>query len=98
MTTTQPESFVLRQVRDYLKWNGWFVVRIQQGMGAHKGVPDLLCIREGRVVFAEVKTPTGRLSAHQVQFASDWTSHKGECVVLRSVEDAQKLSGDPALF
>ena len=40
----KPEAVILNQVRDYLQLNGWYVIRIQQGMGCHKGLSDLICL------------------------------------------------------
>lgn len=90
----QPETLILRQCSDYLRAAGWYVMRIQQGLGAHKGVSDLICIRKGRVVFAEVKTKTGRLSDWQQAFAQVIATEGGEYHVLRSLEDAIAMSGE----
>ena len=96
--TKQPESLILRQVRDYLRLCGWLVIRIQQGIGCHKGISDLVLIREGRTVWAEVKTERGHLSAFQEAFSKEVEAHGGEYVVIRSLKDAIAMSGDPVLF
>ena len=83
----QPESAILDQCRAYLRMKGWLVVRMQQGIGCHKGISDLIAIRNRRVVFAEIKTARGRLSEHQMGFRHDVTEHGGEYVVWRSLED-----------
>ena len=67
------------------------MIRIQQGMGAHKGLSDLIAVKGGRVVFAEIKTPRGRLSEYQREFERELAAHGGEYAVLRSVEDAMRL-------
>jgi len=94
----QPESLVLKSVRAYLRQFGWYVVRIQQGMGCHKGVADLVATREGRTVWVEVKTPTGRQSDAQREFEREIKAHGGEYVVVRCVEDAAAMSGDLCLL
>jgi len=94
----QPESLILRAIRDYLRAFGWYVVRIQQGMGSHKGVADLVAIRSGRTVWIEVKTATGRQSDAQLVFEREVRAHGGEYIVARSVEDAAAMSGDPCLL
>ena len=91
---TQPESLILRQCSDYLRAAGWYVIRQQQGPLSHKGMSDLICIRAGRVVFAEVKTATGRLSDWQDAFRQVITTEGGEYVVLRCLEDAIAVSGE----
>ena len=65
---TEPESVVIAQVRSYLATLGWYVIRIQQGFGCHKGVSDLICCKDGRVVFVETKATKGKLSANQILF------------------------------
>ena len=87
----QPESIILAQIRQYLQLHGYLVIRMQQGLGSHKGLSDLVCIRGGRVVFVEVKTPTGRLSVHQEGFRGAVEMHGGEYLVARSIEDVEVL-------
>jgi hypothetical protein len=93
----QPETMILRAVRDYLRIHRWYVVRIQQGMGCHKGVSDLVAVRDGRTVWIEVKTPTGRQSEAQRVFEHEIDGHGGEYHVVRSVEDAAAISGEELL-
>jgi hypothetical protein len=90
----QPETAILRVCAGYLRAAGWFVIRIQQGLGAHKGISDLICVRKGRVVFAEVKTAKGRLSDWQDGFRQTIANEGGEYVVLRCLEDAIAMSGE----
>lgn len=85
------EKEIQSDIREYLQWRGWYVIRIQQGMGAHKGLSDLIAVKDGRVVFMEIKTPRGRLSEYQVRFREALKEHGGEYVVLRSVEDAERI-------
>lgn len=89
----QPETAILRAVRDYLQLppRPWFVVRMQQGLGSYKGLADLYCLRDGRSVWIEIKTPQGRLSRHQRAFKDAIEAHGGEYVVARSVEDVMEL-------
>jgi hypothetical protein len=90
-TKRQPESYVLKAVRQFLELGGWAVIRHQAGLGTHPGLPDLQAIRGGRVVMIEVKTATGRLSAHQEAFKAVWEAHGGEHVTARSTADVQHL-------
>jgi len=55
------EGDILKQVRDYLRWRGWLVYRIQQGLGCHRGMSDLICVKDGRVLFLEIKASQVRL-------------------------------------
>ena len=90
----QPESLILKLCRDYLRAAGWYTLRMQQGLGCEKGLSDLVCIRKGRVVFCEIKTPTGRLSDWQQAFEQAIANAGGEYHVLRSFEDAVRMSGE----
>jgi Holliday junction resolvase len=90
-TRPQPESLILRAVRNFLVTGGWYVVRIQQGMGCHKGIADLVAMKDGRTVWCEIKTATGTQSEHQVEFETRVLAAGGEYIVARSVDDVTDL-------
>lgn len=81
------ERDVLALVRDYLRATGWAVWRMQASMGFPQGFSDLLALRQGRVLFLEIKAPGGQLSRHQERFRDEVQAHGGEYVVCRSLED-----------
>lgn len=86
------EKQIRGSIVDLLRRCGWFVFFLQQGLGAFKGLPDLIAIHNGRVVFIEVKTPHGTQSHHQKAFERRWKEHGGEYFLLRSPEEvAQQL-------
>lgn len=87
------ESEIQRQIKDYLQWQGWFVVKIHQSLGSYRGIADLYAIRAGRHVWIEVKAPAGRQSVDQIRFQADIEAHGGEYVVARGVEDVELLEG-----
>ena len=62
------ERDVLRQVKDLLLSKGWRIYRLQQSMGSHKGMSDLIAVKKGQVVFVEVKGTNGKLSHYQEIF------------------------------
>lgn len=84
------EADIRRQVRDYLQIKGWFCFHVLQGLGAYRGISDLIAAKDGRVIFVELKTATGRQSEHQKRFEADLTSAGGEYVLCRSIEDLQE--------
>ena len=43
------ESEVCRQIQDYLKWQGWFVFYLLQGLGSYPGLSDLVAVKGGWV-------------------------------------------------
>lgn len=85
------EGEILRQIRDFLRLNGWMVVRIHQSLGSERGIPDLIAIRGGRVCWIEVKTAKGKLSKYQERFLQNLEDHGGWWIVARSVEDVEHL-------
>jgi hypothetical protein len=89
---TQPETVILRAVRRHLETDGWYVVRIQQGLGCVKGIADLVAMKAGRTVWLEVKTATGAQSDYQVAFERAVLAHGGEYRVARSVDSVADLT------
>ncbi|MBP2638872.1 MAG: hypothetical protein H6Q72_4779 [Firmicutes bacterium] len=87
------ESDILGQIRDRLRWDKWFVIRHQQGLGCHKGLSDLTAIKNGHTVYIEVKKPKGRQSDVQKDFQNDIESHGGVYVLAKSVDDIEFLCG-----
>ncbi len=65
------ESEVKKQVKDYLDIYGWFHFPVIQDFTkarGMRGVPDRIAMKEGLVLFIEVKRPGGKLSPAQVEF------------------------------
>lgn len=87
----QSETSILTQIRSFLRLNSWYIIRIQQGLGCHKGISDLIAIKKGRVVFIEIKTSKGKLSIHQQRFRLDIEYYGGEYVIMRNFEDAEEF-------
>lgn len=86
------ESAIQKQIKEYLQWHGWFVVKIHQSLGSVKGIADLYALKNGRSVWIEVKTPKGRQSVDQVAFEQDVKQHGGAYIVARSVDDVGVLN------
>lgn len=66
--------------------------RVAYGVGG-EGAPDLLCevrATDGfwRVLWIEVKTPTGAVAKHQTEWHATARSQGRETVIARSVKDA----------
>ena len=84
------ETDIRRQIQDYLRIRGWFVFYILQGLGAYKGIPDLIAVKNGRVLFIELKTARGRQSDYQKQFQADLEAAGGEYVLCRGVDELRE--------
>mgnify|MGYP001446516152 CR=1 FL=1 len=81
------ETDIRRQVTDYLQLRQYFCFYVLQGLGAYKGIPDLIAVKNGRVLFIELKTPRGRQSDYQRKFQADLEAHGGEYILCRGIDD-----------
>ena len=64
-----------------------------KSMGLRAGASDLLVILPGRVIFMEVKTPTGRQSPAQKNFQSIVEGLGHQYALVRSVDEALAACG-----
>ena len=81
------EADIRAQIKDYLEWQGWFVFYHLQGLGSYPGLPDLQAVKNGRTLYIEVKSSTGRQSAHQKRFQHAVENAGGIYILARSVDD-----------
>ncbi|MDA8212187.1 MAG: VRR-NUC domain-containing protein [Clostridia bacterium] len=88
-----PESQIQAEIKQYLQLKGYFVYKNHQSLGSHRGLADLTAIKNGQVIWIEVKTPKGRVSEHQEQFRTDLEHHGGRYIVARSVDDVMREVG-----
>ena len=74
--------------KDSVKWAreaGWLAYKFSSP--AHRGVPDDVFMKDGRVVFVEFKRPTGKVTALQERELRLINEHGVEAVICRSLED-----------
>jgi Holliday junction resolvase len=90
MPNTRRESDIQRAIRDYLRLMGWFVWHNLQSLGSYRGLADLTAVKNGVVVFIEVKTSRGTLSQYQRQFQQDLTRAGGHYIVARNIDDVEE--------
>jgi len=84
-----------KEIRDWLWLNGWFTFYNLQGLGAYKGIADLIACKDGVVLFIEVKTKKGKLSPYQQYFKNDIESHGCNYIIARCYEDIENyLKGE----
>ena len=74
---------------------GWMVIKIHGGPFQNKGIPDLLCLREGRAVWIEAKQPGKKPTPIQVAMMRRLESEGGTpCFVATTKQEAiAALSG-----
>ena len=87
-----PESSIQSHIKHYLMAKGWMVWKNHQSLGSYKGLADLTAIRNGIIIFIEVKTEKGKLSEHQKQFRDDIIRNGGNFFVARSLDDIIKIT------
>ena len=84
-----PETAVKNEIKRWLGLYGWRCWHNLQGLGSYKGLPDITAIRNGIVLWIEVKAPTGVQSAHQKAFQDMIESNGGYYVLAKSSLDVE---------
>jgi len=59
------EKEFLQQVRDLAKLCGWLVYHTHDSRRSPEGFPDLVLVRNDKVIFAELKSKKGRTTSAQ---------------------------------
>ena len=85
------ETKIKMQVKDYLKIRGVFCYHNLQGIGAYKGLPDLVIHHKGQVHYLEIKRAKGKLSPYQIKLQEQCETDSIPYHVIRSVEDIMAL-------
>ena len=94
----QKETIIRKAITDALRVSGWDVTYHLQGVGSRKGFPDLTAMKNGRTVYIEVKTETGKQSAYQKEFERICKEHGCTYIIARSVKDVADLLEFKVLF
>lgn len=69
------------------KENGDYVLK----KNINRGFSDILCIYQGKPIFLEVKSKTGKLTPHQKEFGKRVVGSGGYFFVVRSVDDVKEI-------
>ena len=94
----QKETYIRRSITEALRRAGWDVTYHLQGVGSRKGFPDLTAMKDGKTVYIEVKTETGRQSDHQKEFERICNAHGCKYILARCEDDIAELLNYKALF
>ena len=81
------ETRIKKEIKQYLLFSGWFVFPVLQGMGAYKGISDFIAVKNGVVLFVEVKAPRGIQSNDQIEFQRNIELSGGHYLVARGWQD-----------
>ena len=65
------EKAFSQQVVDFARLNNWMVYRTWNSVHSPSGFPDLTMVRDGRLIFAELKAERGKLSDDQAQWIQE---------------------------
>ena len=87
MKKKTPEGMLKASIRQLLDTVGIFHYNAWGGPMSPKGVPDLICCQNGRMIGIEVKTKMGRVSPEQIEFIKRINDAGGLAFVARSLDD-----------
>ena len=65
------EQDFLQQVRDLARISGWRVFHCHDSRGSPSGFPDIVAVRQARLIYAELKSERGKLSPDQIEWLDD---------------------------
>lgn len=84
-------------VVQHLSLLGWLVLEYGKPGGHRRlagalppGHPDLCCIKDGRIVWLELKTPQGKVTDRQELMHLEMTEAGANIRVVRSIEEAEQ--------
>jgi len=84
------EHDIKNQIKEYLSLKNWFHFPLLAGLGAYKGCPDMIALKDGIVLFIEIKVEKGRQSQYQQEFQKNIEKYGGKYLIIRGIEDLQK--------
>lgn len=64
-------------VEDLAKLGGWRIYHTRDSRGSHAGFPDLVLLKPPRMVVAELKAESGRVSPAQTAWLADFAQIPG---------------------
>ena len=71
------ESDLLSAVRQLARLTGWRCYHTRYSLGSDPGFPDLVMVRLGRLVIAELKSDRGKLTPAQQEWLDDLAEVEG---------------------
>lgn len=81
------ESEIQKQCIEYLNWNRWYVIHNYKNKRPRvKGISDITIIKDGRTIWCEFKSETGKQRPEQIDFMNNIRAFGGEYIIIRSLE------------
>jgi len=84
-------SQIQAQVSQFLRVDGYFVFPNRQDQLSYAGISDLTAIKDGRIIWIEIKTDRDTQNPKQIKFQKDIEENDGEYRVARSIDDIEDL-------
>jgi len=104
------EEDIKKSIIEYLRLHRWFPSVIKEhwnrnsrhegtGSFSEPGIPDVVAIKDGRVVMLEIKRPPpyGVVRNSQREWHGNWLAHGGEVYVVCSIDDVKNCIEGGAL-
>lgn len=96
ITEPKNEKEVTKSIIPKLRAHGWLCIRMQQNIGSHPGISDFICLKNGVLMFLELKGPKGKQNKQQKKFEEDINKAGGVYVLARKFDDiVERFSDDP---
>lgn len=83
------ESILQGRIRVFLINEGWEVIKLV--LTSKPGIPDLMCLKNGKIIFIEVKQANGKLSKLQEYMINKLITIGFDTYVIRSVEQIKTI-------
>ena len=93
------EGQIQKQAIELLKLSGYLVFRLNSGKARNNirlcppGTPDILAVKDGLVLWIEMKKPGGVLSDAQEKMITDLQLHGQQVLIADSIHDIIKIIG-----
>lgn len=89
MKKQTPETATKGQIKDWLTLKGWFHHHQMAGMGSYPGQSDIIAMKNGIVLFIEIKSKTGVQSKKQEDYEKSVTDAGCHYILARGYEDIE---------
>lgn len=91
---TNPETLLTKKIVSALEGFGCMCIKFHASGYTIAGVPDLIVMRGGVVVWLEIKTPTGSLSKIQEKRHLQMRRYGAKIATVRTPEEALEFVSD----
>jgi hypothetical protein len=86
-----PEKHLVSKILKWCKQQGIYARKIHGSQFQHRGLPDIHCIVDGKAIWFEVKTATGKPSEVQLAELNQIRRAGGHGYVIRSLLEVQLI-------